>query len=232
MSIARGFGLNGQALYSNVAKPIEINLNFVVDSTNGNGLGQRSLKSNGYVRNVFLHTSASPGTNDGALNPNPAVGYALVQFKNNFNAYLGGFSGFASPVAGSATGTLVQHNPAIITTLGTTTLAQWQSAGLPLGLTPAVGQSFIAIKSGALGGTGMFISPGVSGITSLEVIGDPNESIANSNLAQNGGAYVLVQFLGATDASTTTLIAKAPADGSVVGMTFKFDGSSVTIDGL
>ena len=232
MSVARGFGLNGQALYTNVAKPIEVHLNFVVDSTNGNGLGIRSLKSNGYVRNVFMHTSASPGTNDGALNPNPAAGFALIQFKNNFNYYLGGYSGFVSPVTGSPTGSIVNHTAYIIASLGTTTLAQWQAKGLPLGLTPTVGQSFIATATGALGGTGTVIQPGVSGIVASEVVGDPNGSIANTNLAQNGGAYLLVQFLGATDASTTTLIATAPANGSVCGMTAVFDGSSVTIDGL
>ena len=79
MSVVRGFGLNGKSIYENVAKPMVVNCNFIVDSTNGNGLGIRSLKSNGYVRNVFMHTSATPGSNDGYLNPNPASGYILVQ---------------------------------------------------------------------------------------------------------------------------------------------------------
>lgn len=232
MSVARGFGLNGQALYSNVCKPIEINLNFVVDSTNGNGLGIRSLKSNGYVRNVFMHTTASPGTNDGSLNPNPAAGYLLLQLKQNFNYYLGGFSGFVSPTTGSTLTSTTAHSPYIIASVGTTTLAQWQAAGLPQGLTPTVGQSFIATATGALGGTGTVIAPGVSGVTTLEVIGDPNQSIANSSIAANGGAWLLLQFLAPTSSSTTTPVPTAPANGTVVGMTVKFDGSSVTIDGL
>lgn len=232
MSVARSGGQNGGHYYSNITKPVKIDLNFVVDSTNGNGLGVRSIKSNGYVRNVFMHTSATPGVGDGLTNPNPAVGYALVQFKNNFNVYLGGFSGLVSPTTGSAGGSVTNHVPAIIATLGTTTLAQWVAAGVPVGLTPAVGMSFVAIKTGAIGGTGTIIAAGVSGVTSVEVIGDPNASIANSSIASNGGAWLLLQFLGATSSSVTTLIPTNPANGSVVGMSSFFDMSSVTIDGL
>lgn len=236
MSFARGFSQNGKSLYSNVTKPCDVHLNFVVDSTNGNGLGIRSLKSNGYVENVFMHTSATPGSNNGHLNPNPAAGFCLIQFKNNFNYYLGGFSGFVSPIVSPATSTnsgLTVGQAYIITVLGTTTLAEWQTIGLPLGLTPTVGQSFIAIATGTGGAhTGKVGLPGVSGITSMEVVGDPNGSIANSSIAANAGAYLLVQFLGATDSATTTLIPKAPASGSVVGMCAQFDGSSVTIDGI
>lgn len=236
MSVARGFGLNGKSSYSNVAKPMEVNLNFVVDSTNGNGLGIRSLKSNGYVRNVFMHTSATPGSNDGALNPNPAAGFALIQLKNNFNYYLGGFSGFVSPIVSPTTSTtsgLSVGAAYIITVLGTTTAAEWAAIGLPAGLTATVGQSFIAIATGTGGShTGKVGLPGVSGITAMEVVGDPNQSIANSHISPNGGAYLLVQMLGATDATHTALIPTAPANGSVIGMNIRFDGSSVTIDGL
>lgn len=231
-SVSRGLGQNGGHFYSNITKPVKIDWNFVVDSTNGNGLGLRSLKSNGYLRNVFMHTSSTPGSNNGALNPNPPAGYALIQFNNNFNYYLGGFSGFVSPTSGSPTGSVVNHSVYIIAAVGTTTTAQWVAKGVPVGLTPAVGLSFVAIATGALGGSGTVIAAGVSGITSVEVIGDPNKSINNSSLAANGGAYLLVQFLGATSSSVTTLIPTAPANGSVVGMSAFFDASAVTIDGL
>ena len=76
-----------------------------------------------------------------------------------------------------------------------TTLAKdWAHVGLQPGLTPAVGQAFIAATTGGSLGTGTVIAPGVSGIVSVEVIGDPNASIANSNIAANGGALLLVQF--------------------------------------
>lgn len=365
MSIARGFP-NGGNSYSNLVKPIKIDCNFVVDSTNGNGLGIRSLKSNGYVRNVFMHTSATPGKNDNYTNPNPASGYVLIQMKQNFNSYIGGMTGFVSPTTGSVihiasstvltagvpyiiaavgaavapsftvaavadssgslaskyflasdqysnnyvfynvvsgvgsppslTGALSNYvavpvafatnaaNSAVgaalatamgavngsnswtavnsghtvtvtgaLTTVGFSPLPQdfnttftvsavtyttiqkaWQSVGLPPGLTPTVGQSFIATSTGSavISSAATVIAAGVSGITSIEVIGDANQSINNSSIASNGGAWVLVQLLGATDASTTTLIPKAPAAGSVIGMSFYFDGSEVTVDGL
>lgn len=195
MSTSRGLGQNGGHFYSNITKPVKIDLNFIVDSTNGNGLGIRSLKSNGYVRNVFMHTSASPGSNDGALNPNPASGYALIQFKNNFNSYLGGFSGFVSPTTGSPTGSIVNHSVYIIATLGSTSAAQWLAKGVPAGVTPAVGVPFVAIATGALGGSGTVIAAGSSGISSVEVVGD-TALTANSNIGANGGMYLLVQFLG------------------------------------
>lgn len=236
MSVARGFGLNGKSLYMNVAKPCLVECNFIVDAANGNGLGIRSLKSNGYIENVFMHTSATPGSNNGHLNPNPAVGFALIQFKNNFNYYLGGTAGFVSPTINPTTSTtsgLTVGNAYIITVLGTTTLAEWQTIGLPPGLTPTVGQIFIAIATGTGGShTGKVGTPSVSGVVSTEIVGDPNQSLNNSNIAVNAGAYVLVQFMGATNSSTTTLIPTAPANGSVAGMSFWFDGSSVTIDGL
>lgn len=232
MSTARSYGMSGTKYYTNVTKPIDCNLNFVVDPANGNGLGIRSLKSNGMVENVFMHTSATPGRNNGHLNPNPAVGFALIQFKNNFNVYLGGFSGFVSPLSGSPVTSTTAGGAYVIVSLGTTTLAQWQAAGVPAGLVPSVGMSFIAIATGAIGGTGAVEVPGVSGNISVEVVGDPNQSIANSSIAANAGAYLLIQFLAPTSSSVTTLIATAPAVGSVVGLCSRFDGSNVTIDGL
>src|ERR1700676_1471169 len=58
MSQPRGFGLNGKSLYENVAKLMVVNCNFVVDSANGNGLGLRQLKSNGYIESIWMNTSA------------------------------------------------------------------------------------------------------------------------------------------------------------------------------
>jgi hypothetical protein len=227
MSTFRG-AKNGGNFGSNLSQPIKIDCNFVVDHANGNGLGIRSLKSNGWIRNVFMNTSATPGANNGATNPNPIAGFALIQFKQNFNIYLGGFSGFVSPPTGSTTSTTAGH-AYIIHTLGTTTLAQWNAAGLPAGLTPSVNQSFIATATASLGGTGSVYVPSISGITSVEIVGDPNQSVANSNIAVNGGAYILAQFLAPTSTSTTTLVATAPTDNSVVSMSFFFDQSSADV---
>jgi hypothetical protein len=170
------------------------------------------------------------------LNRNPASGLALFQCTNNLNKYSGGVDGFVSPLAGAniviTASNLTVGQAYVITSVGTSTLADWQAVGLPMGLTPTPGQSFIAISTGAGAGTGTVKVPGVSGITSVEVVGDPNTEIANASIAQNGGAWLLVQFLAATAAGNTALIPTAPAAGSVCGFSAFFDNSSVTVDGL
>lgn len=231
MSVFRG-AKNAGAYGSNLSQPIRIAANWVVDSTNGNGLGIRSLKSNGWVRNVFMHTSSTPGRgNGGYLNPNPAAGYALVQFKQNFNIYLGGNVGLVSQLSGSnvsISAGLTVGNPYVIVSVGTSTAANWEAVGLPLGLTPTVGQSFIATSAVAGVGTGIVQAPAATGagVVTSDVIGDPNQSIANASIASNGGAWILIRFLGATNSSTTTLVATAPANNSVAGAFFEFDQSS------
>lgn len=330
MSVARGFGLNGKSFYTNVAKPQDVNLQFTVTPTNG--LGITSLKSNGYVRNVFMHTSTTPAANDGYTNPNPAVGYACIQFKNNFNYYLNGFTQFRTPTATSTkidNSALTAGLAYVITIVGDASLATWQAIGLPPGITPAIGVSFIALTvgAGANTSTSRVQVPTTSGIYGVEMVGDPATMLSNSSIATNGGAWLLVQFMSPTftagaytpagtnsapaftgsalgththdftviggQASSTTnnianyagpiigkeqatnatylgsasatnggvvaasagtpagtvaapvftgtaasltgtlaLAVTAPATGSVINMTFRYDGSSVTIDGL
>lgn len=226
MSVQRGNGQNGGHFYSNITQPVSIYCNFVVDSTNGNGLGIRSLKSNGYVENVFMHTSATPGSNNGFLNPNPLAGDILVQMKNNFNYYLGGSVGFVSPVSGTPLTSTTAHNLYIIVSLGTATLAQWQAAGLPQGIVPAVGVSFVAIATGTIGGSASVEVPATagSGITNVEVQGDAHLNVTTS-IAQYSGMWILSRCYASGTAT-------APANGSTCGMLLTFDRSSVTIDGL
>lgn len=316
MTVVKGFGINGKSYYTNVCKPCVVHTQFTVDATNG--LGITSLKSNGYVRNVFMHTSTTPSANDGVTNPNPLAGFAMVQLTNNFNYYLGGFAGFVSPSTGSIkidNSAMTTGQVYIISTLGNATLAKWQTIGVPVGVTPAVGVSFVALSNGGAGNTltSRVSTPSVSGIGAVEVIGLPNTMIANSSASVNGGAYLFLQFLapsgsgtiaaptftgsalathnhdftviGGQAASTTNDIAAyagpligkeaatnatfvgansgtnggvvgitagtpagtisapvftstsvfavtAPAAGSLVDLTFYFDGSSVTVDGI
>jgi hypothetical protein len=243
MSQPRGFGLNGSKLYTNICNPKEVWCNFIVDSTNGNGWGVRSVKSNGYIEAVFMHTSATPGKQNALLNPNPQAGYAVVRFKNTFNYYLGGFSGQIVPLTSTSTTSLTAGNVYVITSVGTTTLAQWQTLGLIPGVqpvsntgisvaTPTVGMTFVAASSGSIPGTGTVGLPGVPSATTLTVVGDPNQTIANNSVTANAGAQVVVQFAAPTNSTTTTLTPTSPANGTVVSMQFAFDGSSVTIDGL
>jgi hypothetical protein len=175
---------------------------------------------------VVVQTPAGGAVGD---NPNPLPGYCWVKFKNNFNYYLGGFSGFVSPVSSSNVAVnstaLVLGQAYVIVSLGTSTAADWLAVGVPAGFTAAVGTAFVAIKSGNGSGTGQVRVPVVSGVNSVEVVGDPNKTINNAAIGVNAGAMVLVQFLANS-------VLTAPANESVCGMCFRFDGSSVTIDGI
>lgn len=126
---------------------------------------------------------------------------------------------FSAAVTGWATGF------SFVLTVSDTNLQDWNAVGLPHGIVPVVGASFIAITTGAGASTGSVHAPGVSGIGSIEVIGDPNASF--SPQAQGGspnpGAWILVQLLAPTNSSTTTVIPTAPAAGSVIGMSFYVD---------
>lgn len=200
MSTPRGFGLNGKSYYTNVTKPQDVNLTFTVTPTNG--LGVTSLKSNGYVRNVFMHTSTTPTANDGYTNPNPAAGFAAIQFKNNFNYYLSGYAQFQAPNTGSIkvdNSALTAGQVYVITTLGDATAATWLAIGVPPGVTPAVGVSFVALTvgAGANSSTSRVSTPSTSGIYAVEVVGTPN-TMYTTGIASNGGAWMLVQFMKPT----------------------------------
>jgi hypothetical protein len=280
-------------------KPVQLDCNFVVDSTNGNGLGIRSLKGPG-IANVFMNTSASftgnthtntvidsipggtsslvPGmlltgtgitegtkiasitgsgsisttiattaTNSGVTvsysavgSPKPAAGIIVVQFQDNFNRYFFGTSGFVSPVSGSPVNIssgLTKYAPYTIVSLGTSTTANWQAVGLPIGITPAVGVSFVASTATAGTGSGIVEAPGVSGIFSIEVVGDPNQTLTSSAatvLGVSSGAYVVFQCLAPTvsgSAYDTPIIPTAPANGSVIGLSFFLSNSTIKVQG-
>jgi hypothetical protein len=432
MGASNKLGNNGGRLYSFLDRPVHIDCNFVVDQSNGNGFGVRSLKGSG-VHKVYMNTTAAftgtshtsilidgiaSGTSSlmvgmpvqgsgipvgakiaqivssGSINltvattssttgsityqaigsPNPAAGYALIQLENNYNLYCGGFSGFVAPSTGGTiaingtaltvgnpyiiasvghgtagaqtiapvadvsgslastwfsiydaygntfivwfsvngvgsaplgvSGTLVQQSiitnetaanvgAKLVLTLenllaaqagnatapsgvfsftasGTTTvtvtstqnspftggaadgliatgftfavtkyktnLQNWQNVGLPPGVIPNVGASFIATTTGDStggGSTGLVVAPGVSGVLSVEVVGDPNQSIGPIPMggSPNVGAWLLVQFISATSSSVTTPIATQPAQNAVCGMSFIVEAGSTLIKG-
>jgi hypothetical protein len=235
MTTQRSFGYGGNKNYSNIFKEQGTWCSFIVDSTNGNGLGTRSLKSNGHIEAVFMHTSATPGKSPGGfLNPNPPAGYVYVLFKSQSNVYLGGFSGQVNNLTSTSTTSLTANNVYVITSLGTTTTAQWQTAGVPMGFTPAIGTTFIAAASASLSGTGTVGLPAAPVTLAVTAVGDPNQLTANSNIAQNGGSRIMLMISAPTSSSVTTMTPTAPANGTVIGMKFCYDtnGGSNTIDGL
>ena len=165
----------------------------------------------------------------------PAANYIYIQFQDNFNAYYFGTSGFASPVSGtpisiSGSSVMTIGNPYIIVSVGTSTQANWAAVGLPAGQIPTVGQSFIATATGGGTGTGIVEAPSVSGLTSIELVGDPNQSFgANFNGASFlgggwSGSYMVLQCLnGSTPA--------APANGTVIALSFFMGNSYIQVQG-
>lgn len=233
----RNFASAGK-IYSMHIKPVLLDCNFVVDSTNGNGLGIRSLKGP-MIQNVFMHTTATPGAGNSnpaspnvvVTNPNPASGTIVIQLQDNFNRSLSGFNAIVSPVSGTpllvASAGLTVGVAYIIVSLGTTTTAAWHALGVPAGVAPAVGVSFIAKATSALGTGAVEITAATgSGICSIETVGDPNLSIA-PDLSQNQGfgAQLILQCRDYAGALA------APANGSVISISMYLSDSSILVQG-
>lgn len=214
---------SGGKIYSMHVSPVLIDCNFVVDSTNGNGLGIRSLKGPA-VQAVYMHTSATPASG----NPNPASGSILVQLTDPYNRSLSGFNAIVSPISGTPLTSTTAGVPVVIVSLGTATVAQWQAKGLPRGITPAVGVSFVPTASGLIGGSAAVeIAAALgSGVASIEILGDPNLSIAPNPSANQGyGASFIMQCRDYAGAIV------APADGSVISLSFYLNNSSILVQG-
>lgn len=208
---------NGGRLYMRHVKPAEITCNFIVDSTNGNGFGIRSLKGPG-LANVFMHTTATPAGG----NPNPAPGYIMVQLQDNYFASLSGGYTLGSPISGTPLTSVTAGNPYTIVSVGTTTQAQWQALGLPQGMVPNVGSTFIATTTGSITGTGAVEAPSNTGLTNIEIVGDPNQTIATTNPPQPGfGATIILQCM---KNGTVT----QPNNNSVISLSFVLNESSVS----
>lgn len=223
MSVARG-SQNAGHFYSNIVMPQKVDVSFAVTATNG--LGVTSVKSNGWVHNVFMHTSTTPTANGGVTNPNPASGIIVVQMKQNYNVFLGSRWNIQAPTTGAALTSVVANVSYVINAVGTTTQAQWQTAGLFPGFTAAIGQAFVAAASAPLGGTGSVKAVAASSVAGIEVFGDPNSQISNSDIAANHGSLVFLQVLDYAG------VLVAPTAASIVNLSLYFDRSSVTVDGL
>ncbi len=219
----RNFSSGGK-IYSMHTMPVLLDCNFIVDPANGNGLGIRSLKGP-TINNVFMHTTAPLA---GSGNPNPAPGIIVVQLADNYNRYLSGFSGQEGPIGSSVTSTTAA-TPAIVTSLGTSTSANWLAVGFPAaylatatGL-PTLGAAFIPTSSATIGGGATVAPQTASGIDHIELVGDPNQTIASVQ-PQTVGAQMIFQCLAAGSLT-------APATGSVISLAFYENNSSVMVQG-
>jgi hypothetical protein len=160
-----------------------------------------------------------------------AAGTYKILFADNYNKCLGMDWDCWSPNSGSSilvtTGT-TSGVVYVITIVGTTTTAGWQTLGVPVGITPAVGVAFKAIATTTTTGTGAIQVQAAAGSTlvDVEVIGNPNTTINPTGVGAGAG-YIIVQTLAATNSSTTTLVATDPANGTQLQLSFYFNDSSL-----
>ena len=208
--------------------PVLLDCNFVVDSTNGNGLGIRNLKGP-TIANVFMHTTA-PLVGSG--NPNPAAGTIVVQLADNYNRSFSGFNAIVSPVSGTPLTATTAGTPVIIVSLGTATAAQslsdFRAVGLPLGITPAIGVAFVPTSSATIGHSAAveIAAAAGSGVMSIETLGDPNTTLSPDPTQNQGfGGQIILQTRNISGAIA------APADGSVISIAMYLSNSSVQIQG-
>lgn len=204
-----------------------LDCNFIVDSTNGNGFGVRTLDKGGRIATVFMHTSATPGkASNGQLNPNPVSGLIVVTLQDNYNDYRFGGAGFVTPLTGSpisisGSSVLTAGQAYVIVSLGTTTQAQWVAAGMSPTVQAAVGVTIIAAGTGGFSGTGAVEAYAASGIDHVEVIGDSN--LMNSVASQVLGGGTGMQFVLACYLNSTLT---APANNTVISLTFGLNNSA------
>ncbi len=213
---------NAGKLYSGHVMPVEIDCNFIVDADNVNGLGIRSLQGP-FVQAVYMHSSAATPSSI-----NPAAGTILIQLADNYNKVLCMDSSIQSPLSGSGLTATTAHVANVITLLGSATAAQWQAKGLPAGITPAVGVSFVATATGTIGGSAevQISAAAGSGIASIEILGNPSLSVAPAPSANLGyGASIILQCRDYAGAIAN------PAEESVISIKLLLSNSSVSIQG-
>lgn len=248
--MSNSLGNNGGRFYSSLVKPVLIDCNFVVDSTNGNGLGIKSLKGS-LVRDVFMYTTQTAGKgNSGLTNPmahTASEGYALVKLKNNYARYCGGFHGFVCPSTGGNVAingsALTVGVPYVISavghaTLGAVTIAPVADSSGSLASTyfslyDSYGNTFIVwfsvsgVGSAPIGVSGTLVQ---QSIATGDTAGTIGTALATTIAALPSGISGVFSF---TTAGTTTVtvtstqtnpygpLPGAPLDGAIAtGFTF------------
>lgn len=222
----RNFASGGK-LYSMHVMPVQIDGRFTVAVTDPTGI--TSLKGP-TINAVYMNTSATPATG----NPNPAAGTIVVQLADNYSGYYVAGASITAPSSGSAVkidnSAMTAGVAYVITTLGDATAAKWHTIGVPAGITPAVGVTFIAASNGGAGNTltsrVMTSAAAGSGVASIEMLGNPQLSLNPDPSANQGyGASFILQCRDYAGALV------APATGSVIHIKLLLSNSSVLIGG-
>lgn len=133
-----------------------------------------------------------------------AAGIYQIRLDDNFSSLLSLDARFTAPLTGSAiqvdtvTAGLTVGVVYQIVTLGTSTTANWQTLGLPTGVTPTVGMPFLAAATGAGSGTGTVKAIGSNAVGVVEIIGVTPDNMLNSQpfVQGSGGGYITFQCRG------------------------------------
>jgi len=134
-----------------------------------------------------------------------ATGTYQIQLVDNYSAYYFGGAQIIAPASGSdlsvraSDAALAVGSTYVISVLGSATAANWTTLGVPAGVTPAVGVAFVALATGAGTSTTSKVQAVIdSGIAKVELMGNPNYTIAPMNatpLAGQAGAIILLKTL-------------------------------------
>lgn len=225
-------------MYTGHVMPVMIDCNFVVTATNG--LGITSLKGP-YVQNVFMHTSTTPAVgnsnpaspNVAVTNPNPQNGIIVLQLQDIYSRLYT----LDSNIICTNTGSDVKIDNAVLTPgvaytisiLGDATAAVWHALGVPAGITPALGVSFIAASAGGSGNASTSRVQAVvasSTVAKIDLIGNPNLLITPAPSASQGFGSELI--LAIRDYAGALV---APIAGTTISLKLMLSNSSVTIQG-
>ena len=146
-----------------------------------------------------------------------AAGVYELKLEDNYNRFLSFSSQLIAPVTGAAVtgGSFVTGTPYVIQSLGSTTSAQWEAAGVPTGNVASVGDAFVALGAGA--GTGTVKAVGTSGVFAISVFGDVQASISPAVT----GSLIYFKCIDAAGAAVD------PTSGSQLYFEVKMRNSSV-----
>lgn len=197
------------------------------------GVGSAPVGTGGILVPVAVATNATAANITTALNSVITALQSSVAGTFSFTASGGGGATLtvtstqtnpSGPLPGSPKDGAIPTGFTFATTVSNTNLKNWQAVGVPLGITPNVGVAFIATATGSSAGggsTGTVLAVGVSGIISMEMIGNPNESIFPIPMGgtPHPGGWILVQFLAPTisgSAYDTPMIPTAPANNTTI----------------
>lgn len=174
---------------------------------------------------VWLECSAAIGasgatsslTGSGVLSlTRVAAGTYKLVLEDDYSRFLSFRATLQAPVTGAAVtaGSFVSGTLYQIVTLGTT---DYSAVGLDSGITAAVGEVFVA--SGAGSGTGTVKALGVSGIYAVELVGNPQLTVAST--VSGSGSILYFKTLNASGTATD------PASGSSIFIQVWYRNSSV-----